>query len=149
MGTELVRKPTSANNGGELDSTTTQVIPGAKTFTGALTPSGGIVGRTDGQAVPAGMVGEKISASLATISQASPVSLTWYDDSGTLTLPAGNWIIYSTANVSGVNPGGISGAVTPLTGFGLRTGSTVLKETIVSAGQVNGVTFMGLSLIHI
>jgi hypothetical protein len=37
MGTELVRKPASASNGGELDSSTTQVIPGAKTFTSPLT----------------------------------------------------------------------------------------------------------------
>lgn len=34
--TELVRKPASASNGGELDSSATQVIPGAKTFTSGI-----------------------------------------------------------------------------------------------------------------
>ena len=56
--TELVRKPASASNDGELNSESAQTIAGAKTFTGALTPSGGIVGRTDGVAVPAGQIGE-------------------------------------------------------------------------------------------
>lgn len=70
MSIELIRKPASATNDGELDSSSAQTISGAKTFTGALTasstlsvsgaltPSGGIVGRTDGVAVPAGQIGE-------------------------------------------------------------------------------------------
>lgn len=39
--TELVRKPASATNGGELDSSTTQVIPGDKEYTGTIKLTGG------------------------------------------------------------------------------------------------------------
>jgi hypothetical protein len=45
-------------------STGTQTIAGAKTFTGAFTPSGGIVGKTDG-AASSGNVSEIITASFS------------------------------------------------------------------------------------
>jgi hypothetical protein len=40
--TELVRKSASSSNGGELDSSAAQTIPGDKTFSGALTLNGAI-----------------------------------------------------------------------------------------------------------
>lgn len=102
-----------------------------------------VPGRTSGVATETGYVGEKISATLAGISQASPVASTWYDDSGTLSLSAGIWSIYCSTHVYGANPGSISGAVVPILVLGLRTGSTVIQDLAVAAGAVNGVSFYG------
>jgi hypothetical protein len=55
--------------GADADFVTTkgaQTIAGDKTFSGALTPSGGIVGKTDGVAVAAGYVGEILTAGAET-----------------------------------------------------------------------------------
>jgi hypothetical protein len=60
----------------------------------ALIESGG-----DGTAVPSGAVGEKITATLAGISQLSPPASTIYEDTGTLTLSAGTWRIVSSSSL--------------------------------------------------
>lgn len=114
MATELVRKSASATNGGELDSSTTQVIPGTKTFSGAVTVSGaltassGVVGRTDGATVPSGYIGEKISATSSSFFTGPTVNNTFSDvTSLSIPLTPGVWRIDSFAlcqfYVSGVN----------------------------------------------
>ena len=102
-------------------------------------------GRTDGVAVAAGYVGEKITASLAGITQASPTINNWYDDSGTLSLTAGTWTIYNGVSLYGSNPGSISGGVVPQIIGGLRTGSTLLNQMVAAEGQVNGQAFCGVA----
>jgi len=98
-----------------------------------------IVGRTDGLAPSAGYVGEILTATPAGISQNSPTNGTFYDDSGTLTLTPGNWLLYSGMSVQISNPGSISGSIVPLLTAAIRTGSTTLQKAYASAGQVNGV----------
>ena len=103
--TELVRKSASATNGGELDSSVTQVIPGTKTFSGtvtvsgALTASSGVVGRTDGAVVPAGMIGQVISG-VAAADAAILVGGSNYTSVGSVTVSAGTWLILSTVTVN-------------------------------------------------
>jgi hypothetical protein len=94
MSMELVRKPASSSNDGELDSSSAQTIAGAKTFTGALTPSGGIVGRTDGVAVPAGMIGERVTWASAPGNQAMTTTMTDWTNAS-ISLSAGVWMVYA------------------------------------------------------
>lgn len=101
MSIELVRKPASSSNDGELDSSSAQTIAGAKTFTGALTasstlsvsgaltPSGGIVGRTDGVAVPAGYIGE----TQTTTFDFNTLTANTYSTSSGINLTPGVWLI--------------------------------------------------------
>lgn len=94
---ELIRKPASASNNGELESSAAQTISGAKTFTGAITPTGGIVGKTDGAAVAAGYVGERIeSIGTGGVNQTGVLSGNLiFNTAGApaLSLPAGTWLI--------------------------------------------------------
>ena len=105
----------------------------------------GVKGRTDGSAIAAGYVGERITASLAGITQASPTINNWYDDSGTLSLTAGTWTIYNGVSLYGSNPGSISGGTVPQIIGGLRTGSTLLNQMVAAEGQVNGQAFCGVA----
>ncbi|HEY2538236.1 MAG TPA: hypothetical protein VGI28_01860 [Stellaceae bacterium] len=76
---------------GALTAGTTLAVTGATTLTGALTPTGGVVGVTNGSNAPAGQVGEVLSIIVTTA-----VGMT----SGTngqvaaLSLPAGDWDIW-------------------------------------------------------
>lgn len=102
MSMELVRKPASSSNDGELDSSSAQTIAGAKTFTGALTPSGGIVGRTDGAAVPEWQIGETRTASVLSATNNSTSATTLTND---LTLTAGVWrIVYFDTSYRSTTP---------------------------------------------
>jgi len=78
----------------------------------------GIKGRTDGVAVPAGFVGERISSS--TISQTSTVSAnTFVDVTGaSLPLTKGNWLVFFTGQLRHRN---LSGATRNITGRLLLT----------------------------
>jgi hypothetical protein len=127
---ELVRKSASATNGGELDSSTTQVIPGAKTFSGAvtisgaLTPVSGIVGKTDGVAVPAGYVGQVIQVTgasttglNATVSNITSIALT-----------PGVWLITASGYI-----GGSGGTVLSLA---VSTNSASFTGTIVGYNRL-------------
>jgi hypothetical protein len=71
-------------------TTGTQTFAGDKTFNGSITPSGGIVGKTDGVAVAAGRVGQVITATLGNVSLAASGG---QYNGGTLSLTAGVWII--------------------------------------------------------
>jgi len=105
--------------------------------------SANIVGRTDGVAPSAGYVGERITATPVGISQSTPTNGTFYDDSGTITLTPGTWLIYAGMSVQIGNPGAISGSIVPLLTAAIRTGSSTLQKSYASAGQVNGVTTSG------
>jgi hypothetical protein len=104
---ELIRKSASATNGGELDSSVTQVIPGAKTFSGALTPAGGIVGKTDGVTVPAGYVGQVIQVTGASTTglNATVSNIT------NITLTPGVWLITAAGFIGGSGGTSLSLAV--------------------------------------
>lgn len=103
---DLVRKPASASNNGELDSSAAQVIPGAKTFSGAITPSGGIVGKTDGVAVGSGLVGET-----QTTQNTAGVSLTTGGVTAhSVTVTAGVWLLLATVMITGATGGDNIGA---------------------------------------
>ena len=94
---DLIRKDATSTVGGELTNGA-QTIAGAKTFTGAttfsstLTPSGGVVGRTNGVAVPAGQIGETITSAnivTTTLASLSDTDIT----NATITLTPGVWRI--------------------------------------------------------
>jgi len=116
------------------------VVPG--TQSGSVSKNG-LPGNTTGNAVAAGYVGEQITATLAGISQSSPVAGTYYDDSGTLTLTPGRWRIFLVASMYGATPGAISGAAVPVIAAAIRQGSSVIASGIAAAGAVNGVAFLG------
>lgn len=81
---------------------TTQSFAGAKTFTGAvavqgaLTPSAGITGRTDGPTIGAGLVGQTLvaNASVAINTAATAFAVS------SLSLTAGVWIVYASLFVA-------------------------------------------------
>ena len=109
----------------------------------------GIKGNTTGNSITAGYVGEKITASLNGIIQNSPVAVTYYDDTGTLSLPAGTWTIYSGVTAVGTNPGSMSGINYPIINSAIRTGSTALVNGFVCGGAVNGSGFLGFGTMVI
>lgn len=131
---ELIRKPASSSNDGELDSSSAQTIAGAKTFTGALTasstlsvsgaltPSGGIVGRTDGVAVPAGQIGETQTASMSNTTLTGTTVET--DVTGaSITLGAGIWLVSYSVSL-GLSPAATVGGESTLSIY-LTNGSNV------------------------
>lgn len=99
-------------------SATTQSFGGNKTFVGTITPSGGIVGKTDGVPVAVGNVGENQTAvvSAAASISVSNVSFLEISSATRLTLTAGNWLIMTTGygymTQSGLSAtGGITGDI--------------------------------------
>lgn len=102
---ELTRKPASSSgNGGELDNTASQTIAGAKIFTGAttfssaLTPTGGIVGKTDGVAIASGQIGEVYRTSYT----GGALTTTVAGRSAIINLPSsGVWAIYVLSGFTG------------------------------------------------
>ena len=76
---------------------------GALTITGALTPSGGIVGKTDGVAVAAGYVGERRAFTSRTVTGSSNA---WAANATPLdTIPSGVWLISCSFSVRTDNAG--------------------------------------------
>jgi hypothetical protein len=71
-------------------STGTQTFAGDKTFNGSITPSGGIVGKTDGVAVEVGKVGQRIEAAS---SAATLIASSQYKNQDSITLTAGIWLV--------------------------------------------------------
>ena len=114
-----------------------------------LVPATGVPGLTAGSFPTSGNVGEKISMNLVGFTQSSPASTTWYDDSGTLSLTAGNWLIF--ANVS-VFLGSVGGSGYPQISMAIRNGSTVISSlsgnsapTTGAAGSISLVTTIGVT----
>jgi hypothetical protein len=110
---ELVRKPASATNSGELEQNTAQTVTGAKTFSGALTASssltvsgaltasGGILntGLTGANATTAtttgsGMVGEVKTQNLSTNIGAGDNALY---NAGSIAIGTGIWLVIGRA----------------------------------------------------
>lgn len=90
-------------------STATQQFGGDKEFIGSITPTGGIVGKTDGVAVSAGKVGEKITWNTPPAS----VTLTTTESdwtNATFTLTPGVWLVNYSIQTS-ANPPSVAGAV--------------------------------------
>jgi hypothetical protein len=73
---------------------------GALTVAGAFTPSGGIVGRTDGVAVAPGYVGQVLTSSAAAQGYNMPQTVGTSADLTSLTLTSGAWLVI--ANINGV-----------------------------------------------
>jgi hypothetical protein len=87
----------SASSSG-IVTTGTQTFAGDKTFNGSLTPSGGIVGKTDGVAVAAGKVGEIYTTSFTGGALTTGVA----GRSAIINLPsAGVWLIFCTSVFTG------------------------------------------------
>lgn len=109
---------------------------------GYLYKPGTVPGSTNGLAITAPNVGQFISTPFAGVNQSSPASSAFYDDTNTLTIPPGVWLISS--NVSGsLISGSVSGIQVPILLLSLRSGSTTLVECYASSGQVNGQTAFG------
>lgn len=126
--------------GGALLRTIGNIVqPGV--LAGLVSPNG-LPGNA-GTVVAATYVGQVISATLAGQSNASPTNNTWYDDSVTLSLPLGTWLIVSANAVSLSGPSGISGTIIPQAFLSIRTGSTLVAQAAGSSGQVNGVAATG------
>lgn len=114
-------------------------VPGQ---TPGIVPIDGLPGRTDGQAVASGCVGEIVTATLIGISQTSPVLGTFYDDAGSLPLGPGTWEIKLVAGVVGANTGSISGNTTAILLTAIRTGSTTVSSEVAAGyAAINGVPF--------
>jgi hypothetical protein len=76
-------------------TTGTQTFAGDKTFNGSITPSGGIVGKTDGLAVAAGRVGERVESISGLINLTGNGQ---YTDLTSITLTAGVWVIHAAGS---------------------------------------------------
>jgi len=74
---------------------------GALTVTGPFTPSGGIVGKTDGVAIAAGYVGQKISG---VVSGTLTLSSNSRRNVATVALTPGVWAVYGCCGMGGGNP---------------------------------------------
>lgn len=112
---DLVRKPASSSSSGEI-TPDTQTIYGAKTFaddvviSGSLTPSGGIVGKTDGTFVSsADKIGYIIRSGNATGRTMTTGSTVIFSNdttggiAGGLVLPAGVWMVFFKVKFEGSN----------------------------------------------
>jgi len=140
---ELVRKPaTASSNGGELDNTSTQTIPGNKTFTGVTK----IKGRTDGTPADAGDIGEIIASGLlftTALSNGSDTDIT----GSVIALTPGNWeLYYSVAAVfttgsSAGDGGSIFVKVTDASNnLVAKSSSTMFTRTPVAASMLSTQT---------
>lgn len=98
----------SASQAGAL-STGADTIAGAKTFTGTITPSAGIVGQTSGSAVAAGNIGENRSIAIVRTSAISLTSGSGGVDITGVTLAAGVWLVSGSI--------GFTGSSTTFSGF--------------------------------
>jgi hypothetical protein len=145
---ELVRKPASSTASGELTAGT-QTIYGAKSFSGAITPLGGIIGKTDGIAVDSLKVGEQLTASRNSFyGLPSPVINTLYDiPSLSISLTAGVWAL-------SLNGGVIRGAGSTnnfTVAATIRDGSNNVLACIESTSNAittaNSVSLSGLNTI--
>jgi hypothetical protein len=76
-------------------STGTQSFAGNKTFVGTITPSAGIVGKTDGVAPTAGNYGEVLTAGPTTV---TALAVNQFNNVTSLALTAGSWLI--TVNIA-------------------------------------------------
>ena len=76
----------------------TGTFSGALMVTGALTPSGGIKGKTDGAAVAQGYVGEMLPFTARDVVNTGAVGY-YSNTSALVTLTAGTWILYPRCNV--------------------------------------------------
>jgi hypothetical protein len=118
----------------------------AQTFIGAKTFSTGIVGATNGAAIAAGYIGEKIAATTTNTAQGSPVLATWYDiTAGSITITAGVWLVYwcGLVDLTGATT---SSASSPIVGsLAVREASTVIQSIIgvVSQGVLSSVRIGG------
>lgn len=83
-------------------SATTQSFGGDKTFIGSITPSSGIVGKTDGVAIGAGKLGQIITSG----QQTNTLTTGQYDDTMSVTLTAGVWLITFRGEIVGANLSG-------------------------------------------
>lgn len=102
--------------------------------------AGSVQGMTDGSSATAGYLGEVISATVVSISQASPTSNTYYDGTGTISLTPGSWLIIALFATNMTNPGTAGSGVVPIMQPAIRTGSTTVQETYLANGNVNGQT---------
>lgn len=85
----ITLQPANATNPGVV-TTAAQTFAGAKTFSGLLTPSAGIVGTTGGSAATTGNVGERL---VATASITNLPTTTQWGDLATLNVAAGGWLL--------------------------------------------------------
>lgn len=117
------------------------VVPGTSS---GLVSASGLTGNTTGSAISAGFVGEKITATLAGVIQVNPVAGTYYDDSGTLPLTAGVWMVCCSAGLAMENAttGTVSNQV-PVGYVALRTGSTLVQEQFGCGGHSTAATSGG------
>lgn len=112
---------------------------GGNTFAG-----NNIVGKTNGSAVAAGYIGERVvSASLTGVSQSTPTIGVYYDDATTLSLTAGVWQIYAGISHYLVPSSVPSGSTVAMGRAAIRQGSTVLVEGFGANGSVNGAVCWG------
>jgi len=139
----------SLTNAG-IVSTGTQTFAGAKTFVGAVTPSAGIVGKTDGAAVTAGNVGQVLeqtrlrsAGTSLTTGVAANVTAT------ALTLTAGEWDITGIAGFNGSGTTTVASAVATIstTSATVGGGDTYgINSTVFEHGNVTSVGSINLRL---
>lgn len=103
-----------------------------------------VIGDTSGTTVPAGYLGEVINSSaLAGISQNTPVSGTFYDDSGTLSLTPGRWLIFATIS-GGINGPTVGSAIqVPILYGAIRQGSSTLATAEITSAQTSTFSCYG------
>lgn len=98
----------------------TQTFAGNKTFNGSITPSGGIVGKTDGVAVSAGNVGQLLRESRDRSAQtALTTGVSANITANPMTLTAGVWLVTGSVSIIGT-------ATSARLDFGLSTTSATL-----------------------
>ena len=115
-----------------------QTIPGKKTFSGGAP----ILGITDGSNAAAGYVGEYIE-SVVRVANTGASSL--YADYTSITLTAGDWDIFVTANFYQINAGttaflvGVS-STAGNSASGLQLGNNVMQESTAGVGFQSSAT---------
>jgi hypothetical protein len=118
---------------------------GALQVTGALTPSGGIVGKTDGAAVAAGMVGEYSTAAFSEV----VVSSTATTNVQSRTIAIGTWLIWgivNTINSAYIDAKGIFAGIgiannDTYSGYGATSGFADLTKVFTQADNAGQSSF--------
>lgn len=129
---DLIRKPASADKGGEL-TTGTQTIAGNKTFSDTVNFPNGTKGRTDGIAPSAGEIGEELIAQLtADFNTPTFAQGTWEDITGlSLNLTPGVWRMSMVGA-----PGRLQGTLVVGNFIGIYTSIRDSSNNIISSAGI-------------